>query len=998
MHHEELDVAFRSQDKEHASHDDALVISIRMANAYVKRVMIDTGSSADILYFNVFQRLGLTDLDLTPLTSTLTRFTGDSISPMGTTTIPVTIGGEPRSKTLMVPFMVVRLPSAYNAIIGRPTLNRLRAVVSTYHRVLKFPTRNGVGEVRSDPKEFRQCYLAATTLCKKPRTGLINATAPDPAEDARDAHSAEKILELPLDPSRIGKMVKVGSELTENQQIQLIYFLMKNDDVFAWTPNDMPGVDPEIAQHYLNISPDARPVKQRPRKFAPDRQKAIEDEVTRLLDAQLVEEVKYPTWLSNIVLVKKANGNWRMCVDYTDLNRACPKDCYPLPRIDQLVDATSGHQLFSFMDAFSGYNQIQMAPRDKRNTAFITHNGTYCYKVMPFGLKNAGATYQRLVNRMFKDQVGRNMEIYVDDMIVKSRHAETHLSDLEETFRTLRKYRMRLNPTKCTFGITAGKFLGFIVHQRGIDANPDKIKAIQEMQSPKTVKEVQRLAGRIAAMSRFISRAGDKSSVFLRALKSAKDFKWTPECEEAFHQLKSHLENLPQLASVKDGEPLGLYLAASNLAVSSVLVTLDRTGERPVYYTSHVLAGPELRYAPIERIALAFILASRKLRPYFQTHPIKVITDQPLRQILSKFDVAGRMLKWSVELGEFDIEYEPRKTIKGQVLADFLSELMPPPVPQNPTPGWTIHIDGSANSERGGVGLVFKDPSGHVYEHALRLGFRATNNEAEYEALLFGLKVAADLGAEDIEVFTDSQLVAGQVNGTFETREAAMIKYLAEVRLAAARFQKFAIIKVPRNENTQADALAKLASSRATDTPTGPTVRTVGPSIGPTLMTVSQEDGGWTNEILHFKQTGVLPEDKAAAQRVRRAESWYYIIDGRLYRRGFSRPLLRCLNPTEAQTTLAEIHEGICGNHVGARTLAHMVLRQGYYWPTLRKDAQAYVQNCEPCQKHARFQHRPMVPLSTADCAWPFAQWGMDLLGPFPPASGQRKFLIVRPP
>ncbi|KAJ8478335.1 hypothetical protein OPV22_022062 [Ensete ventricosum] len=502
---------------------------------------------------------------------------------------------------------------------------------------------------------------------------------------------------------------------------------------------------------------------------------------------------------------------------------------------------------------------------------------------------------------------------------------------------------MRLNPTKCTFDITAGKFLGFIVHQRGIDANPDKIKAIQEMQSPKTVKEVQRLAGRIAALSRFISRAGDKSSVFLRALKSAKDFKWTPECEEAFHQLKSHLENLPRLASVKDGEPLGLYLAASNLAVSSVLVTLDKIGERPVYYTSHVLAGPELRYAPIERIALALILASRKLRPYFQTHPIKVITDKPLRQILSKFDVAGRMLKWSVELGEFDIEYEPRKAIKGQVLADFLSELMPPPVPQNPTPGWTIHIDGSANSERGGVGLVFKDPSGHVYEHALRLGFRATNNEAEYEALMFGLKVAADLRAADIE----------------------------------------------------ADALAKLASSRATDTPTGPTVRTVGPSIGPTLMTVGQEDGGWTNEILYFKQTGVLPEDKAAARRVRRAESWYCIIDGCLYRRGFSRPLLRCLNPTEAQTTLAEIHEGICGDHVGARTLAHMVLRQGYYWPTLRKDAQAYVQNCEPCQKHARFQHRPMVPLSTADCAWPFAQWGMDLLGPFPPASGQRRFLIV---
>ncbi|RWV84609.1 hypothetical protein GW17_00053664, partial [Ensete ventricosum] len=178
LHHEDLDVTFRSEDEEHSSHDDALVISIRMANAYVKRVMIDTGSSADILYFDVFQRLGLTDLDLTPLTSTLTGFTGDSISPMGTTTIPVTFGGEPRSKTLLVSFMVVKLSSAYNAIIGRPTLNRLRAIVSTYHRVLKFPTRAGVGEVRSDPRESRQCYLTATTLCKRPRTEPFGAMPP----------------------------------------------------------------------------------------------------------------------------------------------------------------------------------------------------------------------------------------------------------------------------------------------------------------------------------------------------------------------------------------------------------------------------------------------------------------------------------------------------------------------------------------------------------------------------------------------------------------------------------------------------------------------------------------------------------------------------------------------------------------------------------------------------------------------------------------------------
>ena len=179
-------------------------------------------------------------------------------------------------------------------------------------------------------------------------------------------------------------------------------------------------------------------------------------------------------------MVKKANGKWRMCVDFTDLNKACPKDTFPLPRIDQLVDSTAGHRLLTFMDAFSGYNQIMMDDADQKKTSFITSKGLFCYKVMPFGLKNAGATYQRLMSKMFHHQIGRNVEVYVDDM----------LEDLKETFETLRRYRMKLNPSKCVFGVSSGKFLGFIVSQRGIEVNPDKIKAVLEMTPPRTIKEV----------------------------------------------------------------------------------------------------------------------------------------------------------------------------------------------------------------------------------------------------------------------------------------------------------------------------------------------------------------------------------------------------------------------------------------------------------------------------------------------------------------------------
>ena len=244
---------------------------------------------------------------------------------------------------------------------------------------------------------------------------------------------------------------------------RLIEFLKENLDVFAWSHEDMPGISLKIIQHKLNVDLERKPVQQRRRPFAPERDQAIAEEFTKLLTAGFIREVYYPNWLANVVLVKKANGKWRMCVDFTDLNKACPKDSFPLPRIDQLMDSTAGHKLLTFMDAFSGYNQIKMDEEDQEKTAFIISQGLYCYKVMPFGLKNAGAMYQRLVNKMFNKQIGRNMEVYVDDMLIKSKEELAHLDDLKETFTSLKQYQMKLNPSKCVFGVASGKFLGFMV-------------------------------------------------------------------------------------------------------------------------------------------------------------------------------------------------------------------------------------------------------------------------------------------------------------------------------------------------------------------------------------------------------------------------------------------------------------------------------------------------------------------------------------------------------
>jgi hypothetical protein len=201
-------------------------------------------------------------------------------------------------------------------------------------------------------------------------------------------------------------------------------------------------------------------VKQHLRRFDEEKHRAIGEEVHKLMVAGFIKEVFHPEWLANPVLVKKEGGKWRMCVDYTGLNKACPKVPYPLPRIDQIVDSTAGCEILSFLDAYSGYHQIKMKESDQLATSFITPFGMYCYTTMPFGLRNAGATYQRCMNHVFGEHIDRTVEAYVDDIVVKTRKASDLLSDLEITFRCLRAKGVKLNPEKCVFGIPRGMLQG----------------------------------------------------------------------------------------------------------------------------------------------------------------------------------------------------------------------------------------------------------------------------------------------------------------------------------------------------------------------------------------------------------------------------------------------------------------------------------------------------------------------------------------------------------
>jgi hypothetical protein len=333
----------------------------------------------------------------------------------------------------------------------------------------------------------------------------------------------------------------------------------------AW---DLQGV----IKHHLKIHPDARPVSQKPRRQSIERHDFIREEVRKLLDVGFIEEVHHPVWLANPVIVTKANGKLQMCIDYTSLNKACPKDPYPLPRIDQIVDSTSECDLLSFLDAYLGFHQIRMAREDRKHTAFVTVDGLYCYVVMPYDLKNALPTFVRAMSKTFGDLIRDKVEIYVDDIMVKTRKGSTLVEDLTLVFDRLWATRTKLNPDKCVFGVSAGKLLGFLVSHRGIEANPEKIRAIEVMKPLARIKDVQKLTGSLAALSCFISRLAERVLPFFKLLRKSGPFAWIEEAEQAFQELKQHLVSLPILVALDPRESLYLYITAAVEVVSMVLV------------------------------------------------------------------------------------------------------------------------------------------------------------------------------------------------------------------------------------------------------------------------------------------------------------------------------------------------------------------------------------------------------------------------------------------
>jgi hypothetical protein len=402
----------------------------------------------------------------------------------------------------------------------------------------------------------------------------------------------------------------------------------------------------------------------------------MEKEVKKLLDDQIIVPLRYYDWVANLVPVRKKSDEIKLCVDFRNLSRSSRKDNYSLPNMEHILQKVTGASIISMIDGFSGYNQISFMPEDREKTTFTTPWGTFMYAKMPFGLMNAGATFQGAMDIAFIGEKDKFVVIYLDDITVFSKTDKEHRYHLKKVFLKCHRYGLSLNTKKSLFSMQEGKLLGHIVSAEGVRIDPDRVEAIQALSLPRSKKEVQAFLGRINVLRRFVSNFAELVKNITTMLRKGHEIKWTSEPRESFFQIKKVLTEAPVLVSPDYSKDFLIFSFASCDTVAAVLLQKNDQGqEQPISFFSKALIDVELRYEIMEKQAYAVVKALKDFRVYvLHSKTIAYVPSASVKDILIQPDIDGIRGKWIAKILEFDLEIKPTKLVKGQGLAKLLAE------------------------------------------------------------------------------------------------------------------------------------------------------------------------------------------------------------------------------------------------------------------------------------------------------------------------------------
>ncbi|KAK2982595.1 hypothetical protein RJ640_002084 [Escallonia rubra] len=555
------------------------------------------------------------------------------------------------------------------------------------------------------------------------------------------------------------------------------------------------------------------------------------------------------------------------------------------------------------------------------------------------------------MNLIFHDMIVKFLEVYIDDVVVKSEDYQKHIEHLENAFIQIRKHGLKMNPLKCAFGVSAGNFLGFLVHKKGIEIDKNKAKAIIDDKPPSNKKELQRFLGQVNFLRRFIANLAGKTKAFsaLLGMKGDTKYRWEAEQQSAFQSIKEYLIRPPVLMPPKIGGPLKLYVSAAESSLGSLLAQENDQGfEQAIYYFSRGLNVTEQKYTGIEKLCLTLYSTAVKLRHYMLPFDVLVIAQTDLiKYMLSRPVLRGKMGKWILALIEYSLTYVPQKAVKGQVLTDFLANHLC----NNPEDGiiyvgivpWRMTFDGSKTSQGAGAGIVLISPDGNIHQFAFQIKKHCSNNQAEYEALIIGLEILLDMHITTVQISGDSQLVIKQLNIKFKCNAPGLEMYFSIATYLLAKFDDVTITHISRINNSSANMMAQLASGLKV--PEGVDGQWVKVSRCLPMSNDRYKDlemvnpidtvqNDWRTPIFQYLQN---PESRVDA-KVKLQATKYFLLDNNLFKRTPEGLALRCLGQQEAMQVMAEVHEGICDAHQAGIKMRWLIRRHGHYWPSIMED------------------------------------------------------------